>query len=179
MRINRLSLLMLVMGLASLLLAPAQASDESCISCHLHSELSQDFAAPLHDIKTLAGFHGYVFKQRGSDADCQVCHESGQTKGELPSAQVCLTCHTRGKSTQGDPDTVFHAEENHWPMEKVSCTTCHKGHVAGNRIIKFMTGDAINACQQCHKKSFKTISGLDKSGEPATVNEPDNRYGQN
>lgn len=174
-----LMLMILSAGLASLMLLPAQASDESCISCHLHSELTRDFTASSHDVKTLAGFHGHVFKQRGSDVGCQACHESRQVNGYTPSAQVCLGCHTRGKSAQGDPDAVFHAEKNHWPMDKVSCTTCHKGHVAGNRIIKFMTGDAINACQQCHKQSFKAISGAEKTAVPVELNELDNRYGQN
>ncbi len=184
MRINRVLQWMIILmitsmatGLGSRVLSPAQASDESCIGCHLHSELTEDFAASSQEVKTLAGFHGQVFKQRGFDAGCQACHESRQASGRLPSTKVCLGCHTRGKSSQGDPDAVFHAEEKHWPMDKVSCISCHKGHVAGNRVIKFLTSDTINACQQCHQKSFKTVASSAKTDAPAT--EPDNRYGQN
>jgi predicted CXXCH cytochrome family protein len=189
MKINRSLRLMVILmttgtatGLGSLVLSPAQASDESCIGCHLHSELTEDFTAPSHDVKTLAGFHGQVFRRQGlkkggPDTGCQACHESRQAIGKLPTAKVCLGCHTRGKSSQGDPDAVFHAEEEHWPMDKVSCITCHQGHVAGNRVIKFLTSDAINACQQCHKKSFGPVTGQEKTDllKPTS----DNRYGQN
>lgn len=172
--------LVLVAALINLLLlSPAQASDESCIGCHLHSELTKDFAASSHEVKTLAGFHGQVFKQRGPDTGCQACHESRQTIGKLPSPQVCLGCHTRGKSAQGDPDAVFHAEEKHWPMDKVSCITCHQGHVTGNRVIKFLTSDAINACQQCHKKSFRSVKAPVNTDSQTPTKESNNRYGQN
>jgi predicted CXXCH cytochrome family protein len=164
-------------GLSSLVLSPAQASDESCIGCHLHSELAEDFAASSHDVKTLAGFHGQVFKQRGPDTGCQTCHESRQATGKLPSPKVCLGCHTRGKSAQGDPNAVFHAEEKHWPMDKVSCITCHQGHVTGNRVIKFLTGEAIKTCQQCHQKSFGAVTGQEKTDSLKPTS--DNRYGQN
>lgn len=190
MRINYLSSLLanvmviLVMVLINLsLLSMAEASDESCITCHLHSKLTEDFSAPLHDVKTLAGFHGQVFKRQeskwqGSGAACQACHESGQASGKLPSSTVCLGCHTRGKSGQGDPEAVFHAEEKHWPMDEVSCISCHQGHVAGNRIIKFISSDAVDTCQQCHRKTFGSITGEEKvvdSQKPTS----DKRYGQN
>jgi len=174
---NRMIFLMAIL-LSSLFSSQAQTSDESCIDCHLHSELTKDFAAHANEVKTLAGFHGQAFKEKGSDASCQACHESRQTTGMLPSRKVCLGCHTRGKSAQGDPDAVFHAEEKHWPMDKVSCTTCHKGHTTGNRVIKFLTTEAINACQQCHKKSFKTVKGPAKTDSLMPTKESDNRYGQ-
>jgi predicted CXXCH cytochrome family protein len=185
MKINRLLLSMLMTlttGLGSLMLSPAQAGDESCIGCHLHSELTKDFAASSRDVKTLAGFHGQVFKrqvseQQGVATGCQACHESRQTVGKLPSPKVCLGCHTRGKSAQGDPDAVFHAEEKHWPMDKVSCVRCHQGHVRGNRLIKFLSSDAINVCQQCHQKSFESVTAQEKADSLKPTS--DNRYGQN
>ncbi len=164
--------------LVFLLPATAAGGDESCLRCHLHSELTDDFAASSHEINTLAGFHGAVFRERGTDSGCEACHQSRQARGKLPSGKVCLGCHTRGKVGQGDQDAVFHAEVKHWPMDKVSCTTCHKGHTAGNRLIKFLSADAIDACQQCHEKSFRSIVASPNSSSLMPEEESDNRYGQ-
>ncbi len=186
MRTNRLpSLAMALMPVLmavlinSLVLSPAPASDETCIKCHLHSAFTEDFSATLNEVKTLAGFHGQVFKRRAPDSGCQGCHESRQTIGKLPSGKVCLGCHTRGKTAQGNPDAVFHAEEKHWPMDKVSCIACHKAHAPGNRIIKFLTTDAISTCQQCHKKSFSTIDTSVKTDAEMPTKKSNHRYGQN
>lgn len=195
--VNRLYSLMIIMMTTVLflqLISLAYGSDESCINCHLHSELTKDFVASGFKIKTLAGFHGQAFKHPSSkhqaskqdgqdsmDAGCQACHESRQTMGKLPSSKVCLGCHTYGKTAQGDSAETFHAEEKHWPMEKVACASCHQGHVAGSPAGKFLTINAINMCQQCHKKSFRSVTESETSKTKTSIpeNESDNRYGQN
>ena len=172
--------LFLMATLLLLLLLPvtASAGDESCIRCHLHSELADDFASSTQEADTLAGFHGAVFRENGTDSGCETCHQSQQARGDFPSKKVCLGCHTRGKVGQGDRDVVFHAEEKHWPMDEVSCTTCHNGHTAGNRLIKFLSADAIDTCQQCHKKSFRSVATPPGPSTLTPLEEPDNDYGQ-
>ncbi len=177
-KLTRRILLMAALLMSSLPIT-ALAGDESCVRCHLHSELTDDFAASSHAANTLAGFHGSVFRERGTGSGCETCHRSQQSRGKFPSKKICLGCHTRGKTGQGDRDVVFHAEEKHWPMDEISCTTCHKGHTAGNRLIKFLSAGAIDTCQQCHKKSFKSVTASPNPSPLMPAEKSDNPYGQN
>ncbi len=131
------------------------AASESCIECHLHKSGAEEFvlSGPA-EVKTLAGLHGREFTDIETGSSCRTCHEDRQNEGKLPDAMVCLQCHTRGKTAQGEPEMVFHAEEEHWYMEKASCVECHKGHVEGDPKIKFLTTDVVKVCQRCHEKSF-------------------------
>lgn len=178
---NNITRRILLMATLLLFLLPLTvvAADESCVRCHLHSELADDFAASSHETNTLAGFHGAVFRGRDTDSGCEACHRSQQNRGKFPSKKICLGCHTRGKTGQGDQNAVFHAEEKHWPMDEISCTTCHKGHTPGNRLIKFLSIDAIDTCQQCHKKSFRSVAASPKPDPLMPEEKSDNYYGQN
>ncbi len=128
---------------------------ESCIECHLHNSIVEDFVVLGWDeVETLAGLHGREFTGNEAGSSCRTCHEDRQNVGKLPDPAVCLQCHTKGKTSQGEPEMVFHAEEDHWYMEKASCIECHKGHVEGDPKIKFLTTDVVKVCQRCHEKSF-------------------------
>lgn len=133
--------------------APLWAGVESCVECHLHRSVVEEFTENRSKVETLAGFHGREFV--GDGQGCNTCHENRQEMGKLPDAKVCTGCHTRGKTSQGDPAMVFHAEKDHWPFKKVSCISCHKGHKRGNPEIKFLTTDVVKVCAGCHEKTFK------------------------
>ncbi len=139
---------------AIFLASPVWASVESCVECHLHRSVVDDFTLAGTEAKTLAGFHGREFMGDEQERGCNTCHENRQEIGKLPDSKVCMRCHTWGKTSQGDPAMVFHAEKDHWPLEKVSCITCHKGHIRGNPDIKFLTTDVTVVCSRCHEKSF-------------------------
>lgn len=140
---------------------PANADSESCIECHLHRSITEGATDSGREADSLAAFHVREFESSESLSGCRKCHGQRQSLGKLPAADVCTSCHTRGKASQGDPDRVFHAEKNHWPMDKVSCTGCHKAHIKGNADIKFLTADAIGVCGTCHEKSFgATVSAI-------------------
>ena len=142
----------MALTMAVLLHRPVRADAESCIECHLHRSFVEESGKT--EVKTLAGFHGRVLVDEGPDSACGKCHGSAENAGEPPAREVCTKCHTRGKAAQGDPRAAFHAEKDHWSMEKVSCTECHKGHVKGIPDIKFLTTDVVNVCGRCHEKSF-------------------------
>ncbi len=127
---------------------------ESCIECHLHKSIAEDFLSGGHEVETLAGLHGSEFTGNQAGSSCRTCHEDRQNAGKLPDAAVCLQCHTRAKASQGEPERVFHAEEDHWYMDKASCTDCHRGHLKGDPDIKFLTPGVIGVCRRCHEKSF-------------------------
>lgn len=136
----------------------ASLAGESCIQCHLHQSIMEDAASSGKNVDTLAAFHVRAFEGGDPLTGCRKCHEDGQSEGKLPGAHVCIRCHTRGKTAQGNPEMVFHAERNHWPMEKVSCIRCHNGHLKGNPDIKFLTPDVVATCGICHEKSFGGMS---------------------
>jgi len=96
----------------------------------------------------------YVGTQPDALSTCSKCHEGRQADGKLPNPDVCKGCHTKGNTTQGNPAKTFHAEKNHWPMKKVPCINCHKGHFTGNRDIKFLTPAVTGMCSVCHGKTF-------------------------
>ena len=153
-RLN-LKVMFAVFIMAVLLAWPVQTIGESCIECHLHRSLVEDFTSIRANVETLAGFHGREFIGKESGPGCRKCHGNRQDAGKLPDGEVCIQCHTRSKTALGDPETVFHAEKEHWLMEKISCTDCHMGHVKGNPEIKFLTTDVVNLCSRCHERSFK------------------------
>lgn len=130
-----------------------QAMEESCVECHLHRSIVDEFTSGTV-VETLAGLHGREFAGDEPGRGCRSCHGERQKEGKLPAAAACLGCHTRGKTAQGEEEEVFHAEKDHWPMEKVTCTDCHKGHVRGNPAIKFLTTDVITVCGRCHEKTL-------------------------
>lgn len=149
-RVIPLTLLMV----AGLFFWTSEAGSESCIECHLHGSIVKDSGGTGAEVKTLAGFHSRVLIGERLESVCIKCHGDFRDINKLPAREVCTRCHTRGKVAQGEPSMVFHAEKEHWPMEKVSCAECHKGHVKGNPDIKFLTTDTISLCQRCHEKSF-------------------------
>ncbi len=143
---------------ALLLSSPVRAESESCVECHLHRSFVEDFGRA--EVKTLAGLHGREFKAEETNSACEKCHGGTEGRDKPPASEACLRCHTRGKAAQGDPSMVFHAEKDHWPMKKVTCAECHKGHVKGDSEIKFLTADAIMVCSRCHEKSFDQRKAL-------------------
>lgn len=170
MGLLRINAILVATTVAFLLFWPLQAKAESCVECHLHRAIAEDFDRAGGEAKTLAGFHGKgaefggfhgeELRDEESGVGCRRCHVEGQDKGKLPAREVCIGCHTRSKAALGDEEAVFHAEREHWTMgvvgtgERVSCTECHKGHVKGNPEIKFLTPDVVNVCKKCHEKSF-------------------------
>ena len=154
MKLKIALILNLTVALLILLDSPVNAASESCIQCHLHQSIMDESTALEKEVHTLAAFHVREFESDDPLSACRECHGERQSAGKLPTADVCTPCHTKGKTTQGNPKRVFHAKKNHWPMEKVSCTDCHKGHLQGNPDIKFLTLDVVSQCSRCHKKSF-------------------------
>lgn len=130
------------------------AKSESCIECHLHGSLVKGFTSGGIEVHTLADFHGREFRENELESGCRTCHGNSQNAGKLPGGDVCLGCHTKGNTTQGNPESIFHAEKDHWPMKEVSCTDCHKGHSKGIPEIKFLTTDVVDVCRSCHERSF-------------------------
>ncbi len=153
---NRISLSVIFAALimTAMLGSVVRAGADSCTDCHLHRTFVKEASTAGARVETLAGFHGREFMGEGQGPGCRNCHGDLQSAGELPSAEACLRCHTRGKTAQGEPQLVFHAEKEHWPMRKVSCVNCHKGHVRGNPGVKFLTTDAARVCARCHELSF-------------------------
>ncbi|MBI3398841.1 MAG: cytochrome c3 family protein [Deltaproteobacteria bacterium] len=143
---------------AILLTLPVHTWSDSCDECHLHRSLVResdgesvtDADAP----GTLAGFHIMEFKGEERTSACRRCHGNLQESNKLPRSEACLKCHTRGKAAQGDRRMVFHAEKNHWPLEKVSCADCHRAHIKGNPAVKFLTTNVVSVCSGCHEKTF-------------------------
>lgn len=127
---------------------------ESCMQCHLHQSIVEDATSHEEDASTLAAFHVREFGGEDPISTCSKCHEGRQSEGKLPTPDVCKQCHTKGKTTQGNPANAFHAEKNHWPMKKVLCINCHKGHSIGNSDIKFLTPAVTGMCSVCHEKTF-------------------------
>ena len=156
MKLKIALLLNLTAVLLILLDAPVNAASESCIECHLHQSIMDESTASEKEAYTLAAFHVREFERDDPLSGCRECHGERQSTGKLPTADVCTRCHTKGKTTQGNPNRVFHAKKNHWPMKKISCIDCHKGHLKGSPDIKFLTPDVVSECSRCHKKSFES-----------------------
>ena len=160
-----------LLGAALLLVsAPVQGETESCIECHLHRPIVEDFTAGADEADTLAGFHGREFARDDKGRGCGECHGELRRSDKPPGARVCISCHTIGKAGQGDRSKVFHAQKEHWIVEtvrapggdevdkavqKISCVDCHKAHARGNREIKFLTSEVARVCAVCHQKTFR------------------------
>jgi predicted CXXCH cytochrome family protein len=136
-----------------------RAGADSCTDCHLHRSFVEEAVRAEARVETLAGFHGREFMDEVEGPGCRKCHGDLQSAGELPGAEACLRCHTRGKTAQGEPQLVFHAEKKHWPMRKVSCVECHKGHVRGNPGMKFLSTETTRICARCHERTFSPDGG--------------------
>ena len=148
-----------------LLALPVHVWSDSCDECHLHRSFVRGSASDTDAPETLAGFHIKEFKGEGLTAGCRRCHENLQESNKLPHSEVCLRCHTRGKTAKGDPRMAFHSGKNHWPLGKVSCTDCHKGHIKGNPDIKFLTTSAVNVCSRCHEKGFNIKENIQQQAD--------------
>lgn len=178
MSLFRISIAVAALATASLVFLPLQGHAESCIECHLHGSIVEDFVGDggdggdeeldsIHgdEVETLAGFHGREFEsvREELNAGCRKCHGHEQARGELPRAEVCVGCHTRSKAAQGEPEAAFHTEREHWTVG------VGDGGDGEDGDANPLQGETKNvSCIDCHKAHRKGSSNI-KFLTPAVV----------
>jgi len=115
--------------------------------------------------------------------DCQYCH-TGVVKGRhalVPSANICMNCHTVAKKKQ--PEIIklakYYEEQTPIPWKRIhkvpeyayfnhsvhvnkgmECETCH-GNIADMEIVSQMRGWTMTACLDCHRNPQKELPYLE------------------
>jgi nitrate/TMAO reductase-like tetraheme cytochrome c subunit len=154
------------------------ASNEFCISCHLHEDIYKHMTTTPPTTLTAAHFHA---KHPRHAERCFTCH-SGEgvvgwsqvtllsawdaarwvagdrhepTRMRLPlTNDACLKCHA--KDVQGtmsvDETSKYHELSAH-NGKKLTCATCHVTHAVAPADKNFLNAPTVRAqCQKCHRE---------------------------
>lgn len=134
MRLTRLGvggIAALLVGLLTIVVAPARAEDPFCFECH------DDFPGKMKGFK--------FTHDPAAGNECTACHVDHQDEEKLmlvkEGAALCYECH----------DDVGRGNSVHAPVTNGSCTACHNPHGSSNKMMLVSTGTAL--CQKCHGSS--------------------------
>ncbi len=124
-------------------------AQNKCTMCHTDPDKAMPFPVEKRDIVFSHQSHLSRVKN-----DCTYCHtrislETAPAPGNLPTMQVCLTCH------QKDYDTLqcsgCHTSLSSLSIERLSHFTHNAGFKNNHGVI---ARTDINSCEQCHQLSF-------------------------
>ncbi len=124
-------------------------AQNKCTMCHTNPEKAVPFPIEKHDIV----FNHEAHLPRVKN-DCTYCHtripfETKPTPGNLPTMQVCLSCH------QKDYDTLncskCHTSLSSLPIQRLSRFTHNAGFKHNHGML---ARTDLQSCEQCHQLSF-------------------------
>jgi len=131
MRFWLMGLAVLVAGLSTVAVVPAQAEEPFCFECH------DDFPDRMKAFK--------VTHDPAAEGDCTACHLDHEDEERLmlarEGAALCYECH----------DDLSEGASVHPPVAEGKCTGCHNPHGSENGKLLIATGQAL--CEKCHVAS--------------------------
>ncbi len=124
-------------------------TQNKCSTCHTNPENARPFPVEKKDIVFSHKAHLPRVKN-----DCTYCHtrislETKPAPGNLPTMQVCLTCHQKDYNTLNC--SKCHTGLNTISIKRLSRFTHNAGFKKNHGIL---ARTDISTCEQCHQTSF-------------------------